>query len=293
MRGFRLVFLSLIFSLAGFAAWQVPAVNSSVQQAMSRVESFFFAKEIRFVGLQYAKSEEIEKLLPAQSSVFWWIFARSSIEEALRRHPWVEQASLESCGLLRWGCFALSVQERVPRFRAMNKPAEPDQGEDLPKEEDVVKQLDQAKRRAAKQEQWLIDEDGSFIEPIHELESWMLDLPLLRGALDAEISPAMVAARLRLVARALDALEETLGRRVSGMFFLPSGEIELRFRGQTYVVLLSAGESGEEGKKQLQSEILRLQELLEEFRGRERLLKKIDLAHRRQAVVSLWNSPEP
>lgn len=223
-------------------------------------------KQVRIDGLNILSRTEVERLLPLDRAVAWWHANGTEIQAALEKNPWIAGAQLSACPetvASRWGCFVVSVEERVPTF---------------------VANVDGAP--------WVIDREGSFIVPEQDLRARKIvsSLVSVSGVASRVKSPDLVRAQLSAAARLLPVLEKQVGRKILGVELLGHGDFSVAFKGLAFPVVFAGGrDSGvtlaEQGD--------RCVELLKHLSGRLSEVQKVDLAFSRVGVVTFNPTPAP
>jgi len=235
------------------------AFSRLMRLVSSSSQSVLQDKQVRIDGLNVLSRTEVERLLPLDRAVAWWHANGTEIQASLEKNPWIAQAQVSACPetiASRWGCFVVSVQERVPTF---------------------IANIDQA--------QWIIDRDGSFIVPERDLQSRKLNphLVAVTGLASRVKSPDLVRAQLSAAARLLPVLEKQVGRKIVGLELLGHGDFSVAFKGLSFPIVFAGGrDSGvtlpEQGE--------RCTQLLRHLAGRLHEVQKIDLAFSRVGVVT-------
>lgn len=219
-----------------------------------------FEKDLRLSGLTIIGAEELHALLPADRSVAWWHLHRRDVETALEKHPLVANASVARCGALQWGCFTVAVEERRPEF--------------------VTRLGDKA---------WLVGADGVFmgraplaaVDPAAPQAEGYAPV-VLQGVDFGGSSPDLVRARLAAVRSAIRVLEEGTGQKVRAASFVGANDLEVRFDGLPFSATFELPDKGDD---RLRDEAARFKRLYGELGEKHRLVKSIDLAFDRVAVV--------
>ena len=230
-----------------------------------RAAAFWYAKAITFTGLEQIAEEDIQALLPEQSSVLWWRMNSAAITASLQEHPLVSEVRLDECERWSWGCFQLDIVERKPELLAL-----------------VGDQV------------WLVGDDGAFIVPVpagqvpHVLSrirgSDKRQPPLVKGLLHENPSPDKIKARLAYVTEALETIEQASGLTVEALELRSNGEMDVGFHGLRLTATFDAVENQ---SNRLSLEASRLKRVLDEFEGKSELIDKVDLAFEKLAVIRL------
>lgn len=222
-------------------------------------------KEVRIEGLNRLSRIEVEHLLPLGQAVAWWHANGTEIQSAVRQSPWVAEAAVAACPdtiASRWGCFVVSVTERVPTFIASVDNAE-----------------------------WIIDKDGSFIVPKRDMRNGKgeRELVAVSGLASRAKSPDVVRAQLLGASKLLPVLEKRVGRAIMGIEFQGQGDFAVMFKGLHFPVVFGAGK---DSKIPLAEQGERCAELLKHLSGRLSEIQKVDLAFNQVGVVSFMPKSE-
>ena len=219
-----------------------------------------YDKELRYEGLRLIAQGEIARSLPLERSLLWWHVRSREISRDLEQHALVAEAAVDACDANWWSCFTIKVRERKPRA--------------------LVELKDGL---------WVVDERGAFVEPVSrklmEQEPDRIGLPLVKGVDVPLESPELARARTRYVTHAVDVVEAESGQRVEVVKMRQNGELELSLKGLRLTALFDADD---EQLNRVSDEARRLRALIAQFKGRERMLEKVDLAYNTLAVVSLY-----
>ena len=256
-----LLFLSLVAAvgLAGSRA----AVKQTAEMWWRNA---LYRRDLRFEGLKMLSPQQLTQWLPHHKSTWWWYWRRGALSGGLMTHPLVRRAEVEPCAEFNWGCFNVRVRER---------------------------------RAAAwvvlEGEPWLAGSDGSLIAPVSDPQrlieifgdqtAALERLPLIEGlAAGAGMAPQIVAARLKHAIAAARLIAAESGYAIERMQLAGNGEVEVRFHG----VPAAAKFDVIKGRAaRLRKEARRFRRVLEEFRGREDVVRAVDLAYDKMAVVKL------
>jgi cell division septal protein FtsQ len=171
----------------------------------------FQEKEVRLEGLKWLSRTEIERVLPLERSVLWWMFNAPAVQSKVAESPWVGGASVERCGesvLSEWGCFVVSVKERAPRFLAV-----------------------------VDDEAWVISDDGTFVLPAasamkENSEERYRGLVTIEGLASRHQSPDLVRSQVALASTTIATLEKAVKLKVKGVDFVGRGDIAVSFQEQ-------------------------------------------------------------
>ncbi len=271
--GIVLLFMRVLFTLlitAGVVTIHVLDDPQRFQRLWekfsNRSEALLSDKEFRIEGLNILSRTEIERLLPTDKSVAWWHANATEVQATLEQNPWVSEASVSACPdtiASRWGCFVLSIKERMPTFSA-----------------------------TVDNSQWVIDRDGSFMVPLGDLRARGItaDLISVKGLASRSISPDLVRGQLSAASRLRSILEREVGRAISSLEFQGQGDFSVMFKGLSFPIVFAAGK---DAKISLSEQGVRCAELLKRLSGRLAEITKIDLAFERVGVVSFAPTPSP
>lgn len=242
-----------------------------VSRRADHMQRMLYDKKVQFTGLSLVAEEELNRLLPMQNSVPWWLLSRESVETILLRHSLVKKAELRTCdrfAVTNWGCFVLDIEERRPAYAALI--------------EDEV---------------WILGQDGGLLFPVSrekfEKESLneILSRHLARRVVGdqalkmlqiAGSSPDLIHARLEYTRRAVEIIERHSGLEVALARCAHDGEIRARFEGYPFEVLF---DYKVDAPKTLTTESERLASLIKEFGARVQTIELIDLAYNKLAIV--------
>lgn len=242
------------------------AVSAMLARSREVIHNFFYAKKVSISGLSADKEGEVRSLLPEDRSLFWWHLNRSTLGAKLSQLPRVESASIVPCAD-EWSvrCFEVRIQERAPSIVALVA----DHG-------------------------WIVGKDGGFIEPLPQVRSAAdveafietSEKPLIGvvGLGDGEGGPELLRGRLRYVNGLIRAVEAEVGRAVRFITLETSGEAGVSFKGQNYPVRF--GFSGPDLSK-VSEEARRFKLLLSRLDKRDEVIKEVDVAFDKAAVVKL------
>lgn len=258
MRRAIIVLTSLV--VAGVSYLHISGRSAPYEAALAaRVHRLAFSRELRFSGLEIVTEADLAPLLPSERSNLWWWWRRDTVAERLQHEKLIERARVEPCALPRWGCFEISLVERRPDF--------------------VTQIGDKA---------WLVDGDGEFMgrAPLTALDPAAPANPaapvIVRGIDLSGDSPATARARLDIVQKAIDVIEEGSGERVRAATVIGARDLEVRFLGKSFTATFGLPDGD---TVRLVDEVSRFARLHAELGPRERLVKSIDLAFDRVAVV--------
>lgn len=230
----------------------------------SSTEAVLQDKEIRIDGLNRLPRTEVERLLPLDRTVAWWHANSTEVQAAVRRNPWVAEANVSACPdtiKSRWGCFVVSIKERVPTFLAS---------------------IDNMR--------WIIDREGSFIVPQSDATCVGDGAGLIgvSGLASRAHSPDLVKAQLSAASRLVQVLEKRVGRAITTLEFHGQGDFAVQFKGLEFPIVFAAGR---DSKIPLAEQGERCAELLKHLAGRLAEIQKIDLAFTQVGVVTFLPTP--
>lgn len=243
-------------------------LDTGMQSVEAKIESVVQDKEVRFKGLDVLSEAELKKLLPLELSTIWWNTNTAQIGGALRANPFVADARVAKCEKsesLQFGCFEISITERVPAFIAL---------------------VDETP--------WLVGEDGGFLGPlpgkrnvkelVEELSPRIGRLRVLRGVSSFKNSPDTVKARFEYAKKAMEVIEAQTGYGIEWGELKENGEFRVKLSQFDFNATF---EFSENGWDMLKDEAMRLKALLVEFGAKHAEIKEIDLAFDTLAVVKL------
>lgn len=255
--------------LQGASASPTPqngAVSRFVEQSREMMHNFFYEKRVDIIGLTSGEGSSVRQLLPEERSVLWWHLNRSSIGTTLSQLPRVESATITRCqGEWSLRCFEVHVQERKPVAVALI--------------------ADYA---------WVVGADGGFIEPLPhvrsagDIEAFIeaSEKPLVGvvGLGDGDGGPELLRGRLHYVYELTRAIESEVGSSVRFVELETGGEARVFFSDRKYPVRF--GFSGSD-LSVVSEEARRFKLLLSRLEKRDDLIKEIDVAFQKAAVVRL------
>jgi hypothetical protein len=225
----------------------------------------FQAKDVRIEGLRALSRTEVERVLPLDRSVVWWMMNMPVIQARVADNPWIGDVSVESCsgGLFAdWGCFVVSVSERKARY--------------LAKVDD---------------EAWIIADDGTFLVPLKGLEAGKVDpesLVRLEGLASRSASPDIVRAQVALAKSSVETLQKTALKKVRSLEFGPKGDIVIGFDSVPFPVVFT---TSPDSSVSLVEQGDRCAQLFKELGSRMDDVEKIDLAFERVGIVKFKTPP--
>jgi hypothetical protein len=249
-----------------------------VTRRADQMQHAIYDKVINYGGLSLVRREELDRLLPMQNSVPWWLLSADNVESTLLRHSLVKKAELRTCdrfAVTNWGCFEIQIEERRPSYAALI--------------EDEV---------------WILGQDGGLLFPVarEKFESESLQKILSRHlardvSADAKLkmlqiagsSPDLIHARLEYTRRAVEIIEKHSKLEVALARCSHDGEIRARFEGYPFEVLF---DYRVDAPKTLTTEAERLAALIKEFGARVQTIELIDLAYNKLAIVRFQEGQE-
>jgi hypothetical protein len=269
--GWRLLGVFSVCTFCVLGVVDTPRVNAMRDELGSLIISareasyhLWFDKEVEISGISADYEEIIRQALPLERSSVWWIVNRSSIAARLAMLPRVQSASLTSCAG-SWGfrCFQLDIQERYPYAVALL--------------------ADHA---------WIVGRDGGFIQPLQNvrssddvqtfIEGSSAALVALDGVQGKEGTLDLVRGRLQYTADIIRTIESEVPLRVTRVSLEQNGEARVSFKGRSYVAIF--GFMGSD-LSTVGQEARRLNHLLPRIDQRGGIVKEIDLAFQKVAVV--------
>ena len=245
-------------------------VNTAVQEVL-------FAKDLQVTGLKVVRRREVDRLIPAEKSVPWWLINGRVVEARLLTSPLIFRANVASCQPWRWGCFKIEIEERKAGFFAL-----------------------------VGAQGWLVGSDGGLIMPvaaerIAEYRRSVLDqagatdaassgykrLPLVEGLWAGGESPDVVRQRLENVRRAIDIIEKACGLPVAHLRLASGQDVEVRLSGLELIATFDVSpEDILGGRSQILADrSVRLKSLLDELGPRKSVVERVDLAFEKIAVI--------
>ena len=245
--------------------------SNGLESAKQRAIAFLNTKEVRIEGLNVISREEIERILPLNRSVGWWMVNETGINARIAENPWVKSVKMTSCkGRLipKFGCFTLVVEERKPRFIAL-----------------------------VDDERWIIGEDGALIVPAKGYGPGLSDETLrslvpLYGLASRVTTPEKSQAQLKLAQDAIRVLERSVGLSVQSITFEGKGDIAVDFQSLSFPVIFGASSMASDSSLVIEDQGRRLKALLEQLKDRLPEVEKVDLAFSKVGVVKL-KTPAP
>lgn len=245
-------------------------ISQGLEVAKQRAVTFLNTKEVRITGLHSISREEVERVLPLNRSVGWWMLNETSIKARVAENPWVKSVSLSSCKgkfLPTFGCFDLVVDERKPRFIAL-----------------------------VDDERWIIGEDGALIIPAKGDAPGLTDETLrslvpLYGLASLVSAPDRSHAQLKLAQDAIRVLESSVDLPVESITFAGKGDIVVDFSRLPFPVVFGASSTASDSSQVVGDQAKRLRALLEQLKDRLPEIEKVDLAFSKVGVIKLKTPP--
>lgn len=235
------------------------------QEARDSIHEFLFSKRVAIKGMD-DNDESIRRALPEDRSVAWWLLNRSTIGAQLSMLPQVESAAVTSCaGEWSARCFEVHIQERKPTIVAL-----------------------------VEDHAWLVGRDGGFVKPLPNVRSFSDVEEFVESANSGLIGVdgvsglggglELIRGRLRYVTEVIETIEAELGLKVRLVTLEKNGEARVIFEGRPYPVLF--GFSGSD-RSSIVLEASRYKQLLSRLNQRDDVIKEVDLAFQKVAVIRL------
>jgi len=223
-------------------------------------------KDVRIEGLEWLSRTEVERLLPLDRSVAWWMVNAPLIRARLTENPWIGSATVERCNqslFAEWGCFIVSVRERAPHFLATV-------------DDDV----------------WVISADGAFIHPASQAlrngaDARYRTLVTIEGLASRQSSPDLLQAQVAFLTAAIKVLEPAVGRSVIGVTFEGRDDVAVLFDQVPFPVVFAWTP---DAPVPLPEQGARCAKLLAQLADRFPDVQRIDLAFSRVGVVKFHGS---
>lgn len=258
--------LAVTAVLSGYFIYKPEQFEVTKKVVAQSYEDALIRKKISIEGVNVLRSDRIQEVLPNDRSILWWNLNRSTIEALLEKNPYIQNAEVRSCStvLFDWGCFVVSIEERLPAYLSLYG-------------NNAV----------------LLGEDGATIRTVdaQNLEDTLRRLlkptaqppKVLVGLLTPGASTDVTEARFRYLKSSINTIEDSATLRVERAELLQNGELSVRVSGKPFAVTFD--DTSRDGER-LKDEVKRLEKLLVELRGREDQVEKVDLAFNKMAVVS-------
>lgn len=236
-------------------------ISQGLHDAKQRAILFLNTKDIRIEGLHVVSRAEIERGLPLNKSVGWWMLNETSIKARIAENPWIKSVEMQSCegGVLpKFGCFTLTIEERKPRFMAL-----------------------------VDEERWIIGADGALIIPANGNAPGMTDETLralvpLYGLASRVATPERSKAQLDLAQMAIKGLERSVEIPVESISFEGKGDISVDFVRLPFPVVFG---SSSDSPAVIEDQGRRLKALLVQLKDRLHEIDKVDLAFSKVGIV--------
>jgi hypothetical protein len=262
-RGMRALFTGLMISVF-LVLHYLDSPHLFVSGAHSASEFWhrnFQEKEVRLEGLKWLSRTEIERVLPLERSVVWWMLNTPAIQSRVAESPWIGEVAVDRCGegvFSEWGCFVISVKERAPRFLAV-----------------------------VDEEAWVISSDGTFVVPASRAveessEDRYRGLVTIEGLASRQQSPDLVRSQVALASSMIETIEKAAKLRAKGLSFEGRGDVAVSFERLSFPVVFSASR---DASVSLEEQGERFSKLLAQLHGKLRDVEKIDLAFSQVGVV--------
>jgi len=223
-------------------------------------------KEVRLEGLTWLSRTEVERVLPMDRSVLWWMFNTPVVQARVAESPWIGAVSVERCSqeaFSAWGCFVVSIKERAPRFLAV-----------------------------VDEEAWILSKDGTFLVPVSSAMKESADaryrgLVVIENLASRQQSPDLVRSQMALASHAVETVEKGTKQRVRALRFEGQGDVAITFERLPFPVVFSASR---EGGVPLDEQAERCSKLVAQLTARLGEVERIDLAFSQVGVVKFKNS---
>lgn len=256
-----LLALLAVINISTWGYAHLTGASVEFERAMGdTVERIFFEKDIRFQGLAVLHEADLTALIPVERSNAWWEFNRGTVAATLRDHPLIGAVEVSRCGALEWGCFSVAVTERRAEF--------------------VTEFGGKV---------WLVSSDGAFMgrAPRTALEEGdspraSLNPVVLKGIDFDRSSTDTLKARLDLVRTAIGEIQAGSGEEVRSARLIGASDLEVRFEGRSYTTIFGLPDGDTE---RLRDEVARYNRVIRELGEKHRLVRSLDLAFERVAVV--------
>lgn len=243
-------------------------ISDGLELAKQRAISFLNTKEIRIDGLRLVPRDEVERVLPLNRSVGWWMLNETTIKARIAENPWIKSVQLSSCAgalIPKFGCFQISIEERKPRFLAL-----------------------------VDDERWIIGEDGALIIPSKGNAPGLSDetfraLVPLYGLASRVMTPDRFQAQLQLAQTAIRVLERSVDLPVESITFEGRGDIAVDFATIPFPVIFGA--TAVDASPVIEDQGRRLKALLAQLKDRLPDIEKVDLAFSKVGVVKFRPAP--
>lgn len=225
------------------------------KQLGSQIDENLYIKELRFDGLHQLSRVDVERYLPQERSVAWWMANQESIKGSLAQNPYIAQTQISKCSDAEWGCFLVSIEERKPRF--------------------VV---------AFQSAKWSVSADGTFLRKIQPHEALPAETIFVHGSKTFDECPDRLKSTLQASEKNLDLIEKRVKTRVASVNFLNSGDFEVGLQNTHLTARFTSEEN--DSSHDLEKQALRLAGILKELGPNSEKVSHIDLSYPRFAVLS-------
>jgi len=230
-----------------FAAW-----------SSSSFKHILLEKDIRIEGTERLGRLDIERLLPLNRSVIWWMTNYSTIESRLRENPAIGSVKVSPCGqsaLNNWGCFVVDVGERKSHYIGILKDGA-----------------------------WLIGEDGGFMRPLGRDEIVDPGWIPVTGLSEDNQSPDVIHQIFSALRQSESILAETYKKPISSIHVEGNSEFKAKFKGQKFEARFELPRGDGSNTRE---QGIRLNELVTKMGNKIDSVASVDLAYNRVAVVKI------
>lgn len=239
----------------------------------SAVKDFSYSKSydkhVEFSGNTILTRADLLKRLPMDRSVFWWILNPKEIEVSLSTEQLLSDAKVSSCSrwyVSNWGCFTITVVERLPAFVALFS--------------------DKA---------WLVGQDGGFLSPlpkdvdldkaVNKLERKFGRMWILKGLEDVKGSPDLIRSRFEFARDSLKLIEQGSEFGIQWAQVSHPGELVVKFKRYPFPVTFGGPDASEENWV---SQAHRFQILISKLQNRIERIERVDMAYSILGVVQYY-----
>lgn len=248
-----LILMPLALILGFYSSTELPVVAKFVKNYGSKLK---VEKQIKISGLQRLKISDLALQDFESKTLWWWYWNKSFIKTRLLENTWLESADIKPCGWLSPNCLQVSLKERVPS---------------------AVINLNHSN--------WIVDNDGSFIQPISSKVKH--SLPILEGFDTQGGFSEDLRARLRYTLNAIGAIQHASRMEISKAKLEPNGELKVVFQNLEPEVTFGLSN---EGTESLELQAKRLALILTSMHNMGNnnpiiQVSQIDLAYNNLAVV--------
>jgi hypothetical protein len=231
---------------------------NAATQISQLAHSVLYHQTFNIVPTPNVTAEEIRSRLPKGWSLLRWYKDTAEIKLRIERDPLIARAKVARCAWYSVNCFAVSAEERKPSF--------------LVTYDGVA---------------WIVADDGTFISPLGQNRMKNLsvnNLLKMRGVTQKVNSPDLARGRLSYLANAARVIESELGTKLASVELSPTGELKAQPANATFYANFNF--SGKDLSR-LGKEALRLRAVVDKLGPKMRLVREIDLAYQKMAVVRL------